>query len=236
MIEKDHQQRDKELVRNHQAIITEINSCLSKWGGNRYNLRRMIKSKGSIVPRCTDIASQKVYLGEQSPYGNCLLPSVRGSEGHWMDKGQGQRQKFLCLWSGVPKPLSFKDKGEGRDQDRQALGLQCCKFTDDLRFKNAYHGGTLCFPLWGGRVHGTACWGATEPSISWCQDRWPHTFLSPGSRLCSEGRCGSCVPACTYLCTHTEVSSWQNVEGVELPTLSRFSEPSPDFLCGKLTD
>lgn len=93
--EKVHQQRDKELVRNHQAIITEINSCLSKWGGNRYNLRRMIKSKGSIVPRCTDRASWKVYLGAQSPDGNCLLPSVRDSEGHWLDQGQSQRQKFL---------------------------------------------------------------------------------------------------------------------------------------------
>lgn len=124
----------------------------------------MITSKGSIVSRCTDIASWKVYLGEQSPYGNCLLPSVRESEGHWLDQGQGQRQKFLCLWSGVPKLLTFKDKGEGRDPERQALGLQCSKFTDDLYFKNACRGRTLCFPLWGGRAHGTDRPSATEQS------------------------------------------------------------------------
>ena len=34
VIEKGHQPRDRELVENHQAIITETNSCLSKWGGN----------------------------------------------------------------------------------------------------------------------------------------------------------------------------------------------------------
>lgn len=32
VIEKGRWQRDKELIRNHQAITAEINSCLLKWG------------------------------------------------------------------------------------------------------------------------------------------------------------------------------------------------------------